>query len=280
MEITSDELSVNCLGYKDEVIPVGKRTFLEITLMENTEYLDEVVVVGYGTQKRATVTGAVTTVQSDELAAVPVASTTNALTGRIPGLITVQESGQPGADQASLSIRGFGDALVIVDGVESSFNNIDANEIESISVLKDGSAAIYGARAGNGVILVTTKRGKIGRPQISFSTNWSMQTATNTVRRLSSGDYTTYRREAHINSGGNPETAPYTEDQIAKYYAGDDPDYPSTDWYDEIIRDFAPSQQHNLSIRGGNETVQYYGFFGYLNQETIVRRGGGKLRQV
>lgn len=279
IRVSGGSLVASFIGYKDAVEPVGTRTFIEITLSENAEYLEEVVVVGYGSQRRATVTGAVTTVQSEALSVVPIASTTNALTGRIPGLITVQESGQPGADAASLSIRGFGDALVIVDGVESSFNNIDANEIESISVLKDGSAAIYGARAGNGVILVTTKRGKIGRPQITLNTSWSFQTATNTVKRLGSGDYTTYERERYINAGGNPETAPYTEEQIAKYYAGNDPDYPSTDWYNEIIRNYAPAQQHNLSLRGGNEIIQYYGFVGYLNQETIVKNGGGNYER-
>ena len=146
-------LQISYIGFNTQEIPVnGQKTFT-IRMTEDTQSLDEVVVVGYGTQKKLNVTGAVATLKNEELVKSPVASTTNALVGRLPGLIAKQKSGQPGFDAADINIRSFGSALVIVDGVEQSFNNIDANEIESVSILKDASAAIYGARAGNGVIL-------------------------------------------------------------------------------------------------------------------------------
>ena len=138
-------------------------------LAQSDENLDEVVIVGYGKQKRASVTGAVASVSNETLTVAPVANVSQSLAGRLPGLISKQESGLPGADAALLSIRGFGAPLVIVDGVQSSMNNIDSESIESITILKDASAAIYGARAGNGVILVTTKRGSTGKTNITFS---------------------------------------------------------------------------------------------------------------
>jgi len=159
LNITNEDavLIVSFLGFVTIEEAVDSRTEINFTLQEAAESLDQVVVVGYGTQKRQSVTGSVATVDSEELSVVPVANTTNTLAGRLPGLITKQESGLPGSDGSSLSIRGFGSPLIIVDGIQTDFNNIDANEIESITILKDASAAIYGARAGNGVVLVTTK---------------------------------------------------------------------------------------------------------------------------
>jgi len=268
-------LTYSFVGMKMQEVLVGNKTVINMVLQEETIGLEEVVAIGYGTRKKANLTGAVSTVKGSDLAIVPVASTTNALTGRVSGLITTQQSGQPGADIASLSIRGFGGPLVIVDGVESSFNNIDANEIESISVLKDASAAIYGARAGNGVVLVTTKRGNVGKPTISLNSSWTFQGLVNVLKPLSAGDYTSLARENFLQTGKNPINAPYTEEEIQKYYSGEDPDYPSTNWFDVIVRPYAPSQQHNLSLRGGNELVKFYGFVGYLNQETMIKTNGG-----
>ena len=268
-------LQFSFVGMKTQEIVVGSKTTINVTLTDETIGIEEVVAVGYGVQKKVNLSGAVSTVKGTDLALIPVASTSNALTGRISGLITTQQSGQPGADAASLSIRGFGSPLVIVDGVESSFNNIDANEIESISVLKDASAAIYGARAGNGVVLVTTKRGGMGKPTITLNSSMTFQGLVNLIKPLSSGDYTRLARENYLQTGKNAINAPYTEEEVKRYYSQEDPDYPSTNWFDEIVRPYAPSQQHNLSLRGGNESIKYYGFVGFLDQETMIKTNGG-----
>lgn len=272
-------LSITYIGYETLEISVNKRTQIDITLQDETISMDEVVVVGYGTQKKGHLTGAISTVKNEELSLVPIASVSNALSGRVSGLITTQESGLPGSDAATLSIRGFDAPLIIVDGVESSFDNIDANEIESISVLKDASAAIYGSRAGNGVVLITTKRGSKGKPTITLKSTVSLQTPTNVFKPLSAGDYTRLDRDKYLQRGENPDLAPYTEEEIQKYYAGTDPDYPSTNWFDYVMRDVAPSYQNNISISGGSEKIKYYGFFGYLKQETMIRRGDSQYER-
>ena len=270
-----DVLVFSFIGFKTQEIPVNGRTTINVSLETESVGLDEVVAIGYGSQKRASITGSVATVQSEQLTVAPTASTTNTLAGRLPGLITKQQSGLPGADNASLSIRGFGAPLVIVDGIESSFNNIDANEIESISVLKDAAAAIYGARAGDGVILVTTKRGKIDKPSITFNSSMSFQKPTNLVKMASSGQMAELTREAHINNGLPEEQQRFSQEEVDLFYAGTDPDYPNTDWLDFVAYDFAPQQQHNLSVRGGSEKIKYYGFLGFLDQKTMWKRNGG-----
>lgn len=148
---------------------------------------------------------------------------------------------------------------MIVDGVEGDFNNIDANEIESISVLKDASAAVYGARAGNGVILVTTKRGKEGKPTITLNSTVTFQNPTNLMRMTSAGQYTELVARSAYPGRSPAETARFSEEQIQKYYAGTDPDYPSTDWVDYLMRKMTPQHQHNLSLQGGTEQIKYYG---------------------
>ncbi|MFV0604679.1 MAG: TonB-dependent receptor plug domain-containing protein [Niabella sp.] len=170
--------------------------------------LQEVVVVGYGTKKREEITGSISTVKGTDLTVAPVGNVTNTLAGRLSGLISVQASGQPSADQAALNIRGFGARLVVVDGVIADFSTLDPNTIESVSVLKDASASIYGARAGNGVILVTTKRGNSTRPVINFNTSRTWQSITIMPKPVTGGQFAEMAREGHI-QGGNPEsTAP------------------------------------------------------------------------
>jgi TonB-linked SusC/RagA family outer membrane protein len=265
-------ISFSFIGMRKQDIVIGGRTTINIVLETEAKTLDEVIVVGYGTQKKGNLTGSVSSVKSEELSIAPVASTANTLAGRLPGLIALQSSGQPGSDQASLSIRGFGQALWIVDGVEANFNNIDPNEIESVSILKDGSASIYGSRAGNGVILVTTKRGKDQKPIITLNSSYTLQGITAMAQPTSSGQYAELQNEKFTNQG---LTAPYTADQIQKYYNGTDPQYPNTNWFKETIRDWAPQQQHNLSVRGGSDKIKYYGFFGYLDQQTLWKSNGG-----
>ena len=264
------------VGMKTQEISFGNNTTINVNLLEQVFGIEEIVAVGYGTQNRASITGSISDVKGDVLSLTPVASTANTLAGKLPGLVSLQSSGMPGADAASLSIRGFGSALLIVDGVESDFNNIDANEIESVSILKDGAASIYGSRAGNGVILVTTKRGINEKPTITLNTSYTMQGITQMPKPSSSGQYAEMASEAWIQSGKPAATAPFTPDQIQKYYAHADPYlYPNTNWYNVLIRDWAPQAQHNLSIRGGGDRVKYYGFVGFLDQSTVWKNNGG-----
>lgn len=269
-------LVFSSIGFISREIPVAGKKVINISLSAKTNGLNDVVVVGYGTQKKSTVTGSISTVRSEDITVAPVASTINTLAGRLPGLISQQSTGQPGADQASISIRGFGQAIWIVDGVESNFNNIDPNQIETITVLKDGAASIYGARAGNGVILVTTKRGKEGKPDVDFNSSYTLQSNTYMQQPVNSGQYATLENELYTNQG---KPAPYTADQIAKYYAGNDPAYPNTDWQKVSMRPYAPQTQQNLSIRGGNENIKYFGFLGYMNQDPIWRENGGGYKR-
>jgi len=260
------------VGFQLQEVTVPVSSTLDVVLIADMQNLNEVVVVGYGTQKRVNLAGSVSSITGDEITKTPVASVSNTLAGRLPGLITLQSTGLPGSDNATLKIRGFDGPLVLIDGAEGNINAIDANEIESISVLKDASASIYGARAGNGVILITTKRGQTGKPTLTLNTSTTWQGITNMPRMASSGQLAEMRREGHI-QGGQPEaTAPYTPEEIQKFYEGGDLQYPNTDWYDLLIRTWSPQQQHNLSVRGGSEKIKYYGMLGYLKQETFFKR--------
>lgn len=268
-------LEISYIGFvTQQVNPVpGER--IVVTLFEDLKVLDEVVVVGYGQQRVATVTGAISQIKSDKITVAPIANVTNMLAGQLPGLVTKQTSGIPGADDASLNIRGFGTPLIIVDGIETSLSNLDPQQIETISILKDGSGSIYGARAGNGVILVTTKRGRQSKPTVVVSSSLTLQGSTKVIRPASSAERAQYQVDLWLNSGKDPDQVPYTEEEIQKYKDGTDPKYLNTDWFDASIRTFAPQQNHNVTLSGGTETVKYYGFFGYNTQETILKKNGG-----
>ncbi|WP_185211599.1 SusC/RagA family TonB-linked outer membrane protein [Sphingobacterium mizutaii] len=267
------------IGYATQEIPVDNRQVINVQLLTQQAGLNEIVVVGYGTQRKGNITGSIATVSSEDLVSAPLTTPANALAGRLPGLISLQSSGRPGADAAHLSIRGFGQALVIVDGIETDFRFIDPNQIESISILKDASASIYGSRAGNGVILVTTKRGVNSKPTFTINSSQTFQGITVMPRPVNAGQYAELTREAYLNSGKPESTAPFTEEQIQKYYDGTDPLFPNTNWYKELIKEWAPLTQHNISIRGGSDAIKYYGFLGYLDQKTAFKLNGGKYNR-
>ncbi len=273
---TDTILEFSSVSYTSKEIRISGRTSVNVSLMPKANSLNDIVVVGYGTQKKGTITGSISSVKTEDITAAPVASTINSLAGRLPGLISQQTSGQPGADQASISIRGYGSAIWIVDGVESDFNNIDPNEIESISILKDGAASIYGSRAGNGVVLVTTKRGKAEKPEINFNSSYSLQDNTYMAQPVSSAEYAQLENELYTNQG---KPAPYTQDQINKYATGTDPAYPNTNWEKVATKPFASQTNQNLSVRGGTENIKYFGFFGYLDQNPIWRKNGGGYKR-
>lgn len=266
LNVASDAtLVVSYIGYVSYEFKIkSNQSIYNITLHEDSEALEEVVVVGYGVQKRASVTGSVASIQAKDLATVKTPNVSNALAGKLPGLRAVQRSGAPGDDAASIDIRGFGSALVIVDGVERDFTQIDANDIESISILKDASAAVYGFKGANGVILVTTKKGELGKPKITYNGYVGIQNITRSPEYLNGYEYATLYNEAQQNIG---VAAPYSEEDLEQYRQG----IGTTDWYNETIRKTAPVMYHNLSVSGGAEKVKYYFSLGMTDQQGIYR---------
>ena len=270
----ASKLRISYIGYdaKEEEI---RGSSMKISLLESPKNLDEVVVVGYGTQKKVSVTGAISSVGNELLIKSPNASIANTLAGRVTGLSTVQYSGQPGADEPSIYVRGLGsltnDAsspLMLVDGVERSFSQLDPNEVESITVLKDASAtAVYGIRGANGVILVTTRRGVEGKPKISFTMSTGVQTPSRLVKMADSYTYATKYKAALLSD--NPAASlMFSPQAIEAFRTGSSPYmYPNTDWIGEIVKPSSPQSQYNINVTGGNKDVKYFVSLGYLNQE-------------
>ncbi|WP_256009029.1 TonB-dependent receptor [Desertivirga xinjiangensis] len=267
-------LVLSYISFKTREIVVEKSDFLTIKLSEENRALNEVVVVGYGTQKKVNVTGSVETVTEKQIAGRAQPDISNLLTGQVPGLTIVQNSGQPGRDGGTLRIRGIGtlgnnEPLVIVDGIESGYSNIEPNDIESVSVLKDASAsAIYGVRAANGVLLITTRRGKTGKPTINYNNYFGAQNATRLPDYANSADYAFLYNEALTNDGGTPL---YSAEDIQKYRDGSDPDnYPNSDWVGSLFSEAGFQQNHYLGINGGSENTRYNLSFGYLDRNGLV----------
>lgn len=261
-------LVITYIGFANQEIKVGNQSYVSITLKEDAEALDEVVVVGYGTQKKESLTGALATVKTEDLIKVPTASVAQTLAGKLPGLIAKESTGKPGSTP-SLNIRGFGNPLIIVDGVEQGgFQNIDPNEIASFTVLKDASAAIYGSRSGNGVILITTNRGQTGKTKISFSSSISGQTPNIWPEFVNSSEYAIIQNEARAWSGQPPM---YTEDEVQKFRDGTDPNYPNVDHYSAIIKKWSLMENANLNVRGGSEKINYFMSLGFMNQDGIYK---------
>lgn len=270
-------LVVSYTGFGNQEIEVGNQSVFAITLIEDVALLNEVVVTGYGTQRRANLTGAVGLVDQKQLAARPITSASQSLQGQVSGVWVNQNSGEPGQDGAVIRIRGTGtlnnaNPLILVDGIEAPFDNIDPNDIESVTVLKDAaSAAIYGARAANGVVLVTTKRGeRNSKPTFNYTGYYGSSEVLSVPDYVwDSQEFMQLRNEADINSG---RPALYPSDVISQYASG-----PNTNWFDEIFRS-APIQQHNLTISGGSETTNFNISLGYLDQDGVVEFTEGTKR--
>lgn len=269
----NDILVISSIGFKSLEIKASDAAKGKITLQEDTQALDEVVVVGYGVQKKANLTGSVAHISAEAIESRSVASVSAALAEQIPGVTAIQSSGAPGSQTASITIRGTnsingGSPLVIVDGVPGSMNTIDPQDIESLTVLKDAaSSAIYGVQAANGVILITTKKGKKGdkaRINYSGSVAWSSPVAL--LKFLGAGDYAMLYNEAVKNENPNA-ILPYTEEDIQNYRNGTLPD---TDWYDETFKKNALETYHNLSINGGSEKTSYNASIGYTRQDGLI----------
>lgn len=263
-------LIISFSGYKREEINVNGKSTIDIQLTPDIETLKEVVVVGYGSQEKINITGSVATIKQEKLISVPVANTSNLIAGKLPGVMTRQNSGLPGGENTQIRIRGFSEApLVLVDGVQMDFSRVDQNDIASISVLKDASAAVYGARAGNGVILVTTKRGEEGAPKISFSSSYTSQSATAFLEHVTPSQYVELVREANFNDFSDAN-ATFTEDDI-KNYEDKIPGYEGGDWINQLIKNNAPMQQYNFNVSGGSDNVKYFSSFGFIDQESFFR---------
>lgn len=271
-------LVISYIGYKVEEVKVSGKKSLKISLDENINELNEVQVVAYGAQKKVTITGAISALSGDELLKTPTGSLTNALAGKITGVSTVQYSGEPGADAADIYVRGIvslnsSAPLVQVDGVERDFSQLDPNEIESITVLKDASAtAVFGIRGANGVILVTTKRGTEGKPKISISTSAGVQVPTRLLEFANSYQYATYYNEAQANDGVAPSAYRFQPDVLDAFKNHTNPLlYPDTDWLDMLLKKSAFQSQHNVNISGGTENVRYFVSVGAFTQSGLFK---------
>lgn len=274
-------LEVSFLGYEPQSRAVGSQLIIDFFLEEDREALDAVVVVAYGTQTKATVTGALSTMESAQLKNTTVADFTNILAGQLPGVATIQTTGQPGADNARIFVRGAGslnDAasspLILVDGIERPMSSIDPNEIESLSVLKDASStAVFGVRGANGVILVTTKRGEIGKPRISINSTVGFQHPMSYVEQVSSYEYARFWNMKQQNDGITDPKKLFTREAIEAYRIGSDPImYPDTDWSELMYKEMFLQTKHNINISGGTENVRYFVSMGLFYQDGLLKQ--------
>lgn len=271
-------LEFSYIGYQPLTVEVKNRTRIDVELAPSVNNLDEVVVIGYGVQKKVTMTGAVSNVNGKELLKSPSASLGNAMAGKLPGVSTVQYSGRPGGDDPTILVRGVGsfngsNPLILVDGVERSFSQIDPNEVEDISILKDASAtAVFGVRGANGVIIVTTKRGREGKTDISFSASYGIQQVANFIEMVDSYTWATLYNNAQLSDGFDPSQLRFSEEAIRHFRDGDMPlIYPSMNWLKYVMKKSAPQQQYNISLRGGNSVARYFVSVGMLNQDGLFR---------
>lgn len=274
----SSVLTITYVGYTSKEVAVNSKNVLTIILEDNSQGLEEVMVVGYGAQKKTTLTGAVAQISAEEIMKSPTPNPTNSLVGRLPGLLAVQTSGQPGADGAALKIRGVATygvnnaAIVVVDGIERpSFADVDANEIETITTLKDAAAtAIYGIRGANGIIVITTKQGKIGAPKVTYTGNYALQTYTGLAVGLPAFENASLLNQSYINDGKTPF---FSDAEIQKFRDGSDPiGYPDVQWFDYLTRKFYSQTQHNININGGTKVAKYFVSAGYAFQDGIFKK--------
>lgn len=305
-------LTFSFIGFTTQEVQVGNRSVIDVRLAPDTQTLEEVVVVGYGEQKKVTVTGSVVAVSGTDLQKSPAIDLSNSFAGRLAGVVAVQTSGEPGYDGSTIRIRGVNtignpSPLVVVDGVpdrDGGLGRLSPQDIETISVLKDASSAIYGSRAANGVILVTTKRGKTGAPQVSYDFNQGWAQPTRIPEMSNAPEYAQIMNEipiyknippaewgaawAAIQSTGSftsPTTnttvnANYSPSSVQKYRDGSDPwGHPDTDWFGDAFKTWSPQGRHNLQISGGNEHVKYMSSIGYLNQDAYYKNSATFYKQ-
>ena len=277
-------LTVSFIGYVKKEIAVGNRRELQIMLQEDSRALEEVIVVGYGTQKKGVLTGSVATAKGADIVKSPAANLGQSLEGRLPGVVINNRSGRPGEDGVSIHIRGKSttgnnNPLILIDGIagRGSLERISPNDIESVTVLKDATAAIYGSRSANGVILVTTKRGKSGKPVIDFNANWGLQSPTRLPEMADAATFAEFYSEIDVYDGRQPT---YSAADIEKFRNGSDPiHFPNTNWAEETLRKTAPQSRYNVSVNGGAENVRYFVSGGYSDQDGLFKNGSTHYTQ-
>jgi len=278
------------VGMRRQAVTIGNLTTINVTMEAETIGLEEVIAVGYASQKKANIVGSVTSVSGEKIDAIPAADVTNAISGRMPGSVVIQGSGEPGQNEATILVRGrttLGNRndnpsitapLVVVDGVPGrSLGDIDPIDIESISVLKDASAAIYGSTAANGVILVTTKTGQTGKPTLSYQFYQGFMQPTILPKVTNAGDYATMLSEFH-----DYENRPrmFSDEDIALFYSGRDPwEHPNSDWMGDLVANWTTTSKHNINLNGGSNGMVYYVSFGYKNEEAIYKQESTNYRQ-
>jgi len=265
---TGSSLLISFVGFQPKEVQVTSGGPLNIILSDSGNSLGEVVVVGYGTQKKATLTGSIASVSNAEISTTKTQNVQNMLTGKVPGLRVVQRTSEPGVFTNQFDIRGFGNPLIVIDGVpRDNITRLDPNEIESISVLKDAAAAVYGVRAANGVVLVTTKKGKSGKPEITYAAYYGQQTPIGLPEPVGVIDRFTLMNEKTMHRVDGPVLT-YNDEDFAPYRNGTKT---GTNWYDMTMRDFAPQFQQNLSASGssGDSKIDYFINLGYARQEGI-----------
>ncbi len=277
---TNATLVFSYIGYRTQELSVGNQSTINITMQEDTQKLEEVVVVGYGTQKKVTVTGSVASVSGEELKASPTTNLSNGMVGRMPGVIGFQKSDEPGGGGTTIRVRGTNslgsnDPLVVIDGIpdrDGGFNRLNPTEIESISVLKDASAAIYGARAANGVILITTKRGKEGKATVTFNASGGFSQPTRLPKMANAFEYATMVNEI------NPGT--WTDEDLRLFQDGSDPwGHPNTDWFDTTIKNASPMYRADVGVQGGSEKMKYYVNFAANGEDGIYKNSANRYDQ-
>ena len=306
-------LVISYAGYQTQEVTVGSKTNFNFDLVVSASQLNEVIVVGYGTQKKVTVTGAVSAIKGESLVKSPAVDMTNSLAGRLPGLVVIQQSGEPGYDGATVSIRGTNtlgnnSPLIVIDGIpdrDGGLGRLNPRDIESISVLKDASAAIYGARAANGAILVTTKKGNTGKPKITYDFNQGYTQPARVPELSNAYEYANIMNEIPIyksipvnewgaawgaiqqtgkyvspTPGISTLNANYSPTAVQKYKDHSDPwGYPDTDWFGDAFKTWSPQSRHNLQISGGSDNLRYFSSLGYVNQDAYYHASATRYQQ-
>ena len=267
-------LAFSYIGFTTKEFTVGDKTVINVLMESDTQSLEEVVVIGYGIQKKSTLTGSVSAIGSEEIAATKSENTISNLQGKVSGLMIRQQTGEPGVFDNLISIRGYGTPLVVIDGVTrpgyagtTELAQLNSEDIESVSILKDASASIYGMNAANGVIIVTTKKGQDGKARISYSNLTGMKRATGMEFTVDAYTYRVMANEMQRNIGA----APTYSDEILNRYKNNEPGYTDWNWVDMFMKDWAFQQQHNISIRGGTEKIKYFNSFGYTQDDGLIK---------
>ena len=275
-------LRFSSIGFASKEKTVGANATLNIQLAEDAQSLQEVIVVGYGTQKKEDVTGSLSQVEGKTLTVAPPPNLSAALSGKLSGVIAVQTTGQPGQDDAQFQIRGRStlgnnSPLVLIDGVERPYQRVNPFEVASVTALKDAaSTAVYGSRAANGVLLITTNRGKVGKPSINFSSQYGFQSPTKRPELMNASEYVLAFRQSFLNRGTAPDALPYDE-LVDQANAGT---VESFDWWNETLRNSAPQQQYNFSVDGGSEKLRYFFSYGLLDQSALYENAGFKQSSI